>query len=147
MKKIAIIISFVFYTLAAFAAPQQEVAKAGQTWAIDLSSRNPEKIASLYDKNALLYATFSNKIDTHQGIVKYFKNLMQKKDLRVRFTEQHIRVYHNAAINSGLYVFSYRENGKTIEVPARFTFVYSLEPTGWKIVDHHSSLEPEKEQK
>lgn len=146
MKKIAIIMIFVFYTLSVFAAPntQQEIAKAGQTWAIDLSSGNPEKIASLYDKNALLYATFNNKLDSHQGIIKYFKNLMQKKDLRVRFTEQHIRVYHDAAINSGFYVFSFQENGKTIAVPARYTFVYSLEPSGWKIIDHHSSVMPEK---
>lgn len=121
----------------------KEIQQAGSDWAQAIASRNPEKITALYDKNALLYATFSNLIDTQAGILEYFKNLTKKKDLKVTFTKQTIRLFNDAAINSGLYVFSFTENGKTVEVPGRYTFVYAETKSGWKIIDHHSSVSPE----
>lgn len=147
MKKYFLLMAL-FFNVSVFAASQpavnHKIQQVGQQWAIALSSENPEKIAALYDRHAFLYATFANEINTHQGIVDYFKNLMRNKDLKVRFDQQNIRVYGRAALNSGLYTFSYQKNGKTISVPARYTFVYVLEPKGWMIVDHHSSVLPKK---
>ncbi len=148
MKKYLLAIFLVFYALTAVAANKhtsEEIDKVSNQWAMALSSGDPEKVASLYDKNALLYATFKNKIDNHHELVDYFKNLMKHPNLRVQFQKIYIRVFWETAVNSGLYTFSYNEKGKVITVPARYTFVYVLEPEGWMILDHHSSVLPDKE--
>jgi len=129
---------------AAFAGEGDAVLAAGQEWAAALASRDAAKIVALYDPEAILYATFTTRIGTQDGLLKYFTGLTKKADLKVRFTQQNIRVFdRDTALNSGLYVFSFTENGKTVKVPARYTFVYVKEHGAWKIIDHHSSVFPE----
>jgi len=43
---------------------------------------------------------------------------------------------------SGLYTFSFEEDGKMVSIPARFSFVYEKENGKWLIVEHHSSKVP-----
>lgn len=147
MKKILLTVFFIFYSLSAIAAttPPFPVDKASAQWATALSSNDPQKVTALYDDKAFLYATFANKINTRDGLIDYFKKIMQHPNLKVQFDQQNLRVYNNeTAINSGLYTFSYTDGNKTVSVPARYTFVYSLEPQGWLIVDHHSSILPDQ---
>lgn len=148
MKKTFLFLILFFYSLVATAGTdadsKKNIEEAVQAWTTSLSSGDPAKIVALYDENAFLYATFQNQLSSHQKITDYFKMLMEHKDLKVKFTDQNIRVYYGAAVNSGKYVFSYVDDGKTVEVPARFTFVYAKEPSGWKIIDHHSSVLPEE---
>jgi len=120
------------------------ILKASNQWAQAIDSRDPHKIAALYAKDAILYATFTDYIDTQSGILKYFVNLTKNQDLKVTFTKQNIRLFGKVAIDSGMYIFSYTADGKKVEVPARFTFVYQETPKGWMIIDHHSSETPEK---
>lgn len=140
--------SLLFFILILFCATAiaatESVQQATQRWGNALASGNPKQIASLYDKNAYLYATFTNRLHGPDQITGYFTNLMKKKDLQVKFTEEHVRVFKDAAVNSGLYVFSFDDNGKIVKVPARYTFVFEKEPKGWVIVDHHSSILPEQ---
>jgi uncharacterized protein (TIGR02246 family) len=112
-------------------------------WKRELNAHDPEKIAALYDEHFLLYATFQSKIDHYDALLQYFIRLAQKPELKVIFNEQNIRVFGATAVNSGLYTFSYQEEGKLKEIQARFTFVYVLTPAGWRIVEHHSSVLPE----
>lgn len=119
------------------------VKRASVQWAKSLNAHDPIKVVAMYDEPFILYATFKSKIDTHEDLLKYFKALVEKKDLKVVFNEQNIRVHGPAAIDSGLYTFSYNDNGTIKEIPARFTFVYALTPNGWRIVDHHSSVLPD----
>jgi uncharacterized protein (TIGR02246 family) len=120
------------------------VKRLSEEWAKRLNAHQPVKISALYGDSFILYATFSNKIDTREALHHYFVTLMKKKDLKVVFNEQNIRVHGAGAVDSGLYTFSFTdEKGKKVEVPARYTFVYELSPEGWKIVDHHSSVLPE----
>lgn len=142
-KKFLIGIICFFFVITAFAS-KSSVLQASQQWANALSSRNPSKILALYDNEAILYATFQNMLNKQTKIANYFKALMKKKGLSVKFNNQNIRLYGNdVAINSGLYTFSYLRNGKRVKVPARYTFVYYKTPSGWKIIDHHSSVLPE----
>lgn len=146
MKKYFLAIPLLFYVLVSFAKTEetqiQIINKVTQQWAQALSARDPEKIADLYDEEAILYATFDNKIEDRKDIIAYFKNLMKNPGLNVTFQEQHIRVFWETAVNSGFYTFNYQANGKNVSVPARYTFVYILGPKGWLILDHHSSVFP-----
>lgn len=134
----------IFISSFVFATTRESIQKLGSDWAQAIAARDASKITALYDNDAILYATFSNILDSRSAILQYFKKLTQHKDLKVTFTKQTIRLYGDAAINSGLYVFSYHENGKKITIPGRYTFVYHTTPTGWTIIDHHSSVMPEK---
>jgi len=148
LKKYLLAFILTVFSLTAFAsapttANNEEIQKTMQSWADALSSGDPQKIVNLYDKNAFLYATFKNVLDTPEEKLAYFKGLMQHPNLKVTFKTKNIRTYHQIAISSGLYNFSYDNQGKKRTVPARYTFVYSHEPTGWLIVEHHSSVLPE----
>jgi hypothetical protein len=67
-----------------------------------------------------------------------------REGLNVRFDEQNIRILDtNTASNSGLYTFSFVQDGKIVEVPARYTFLYEKQDDQWLILEHHSSLRPE----
>ncbi len=144
MKKYLWTIFLVFFAFAAQAATDStlEIKNLGQQWATALASGNPEKIAMLYDPEAFVYATYHTKIATRPELIAYFKKLMKLPDLKVTFNQQNVRVFWGTAINSGLYTFSYKENNKTVNVPARYTFVYILSPAGWVITEHHSSVLP-----
>lgn len=146
MKRINIALILFLYTSLSFASTSQEqsVMQAGQLWANAVNSHNVQKITALYDRNAFLYATFQNMINDQQSMYNYFTKLASHRNLKVHFVEEHVRLYGDTAINSGLYDFSYDENGKHIDVPARYTLVYTLTPKGWMIVDHHSSVLPEQ---
>lgn len=121
---------------------EAEVAKAGQTWQQAIVSRNAEKIAALYSSDAYLYPTFDNMIDDHAALLEYFQKITLNNDLKVVFNKQHIQVYGNIAINSGLYTFSYKQDGKVVIVPARYTFVYLHQGNAWLIIESHSSILP-----
>ena len=145
MKKLLVAFLIIFNVsifAADFSPAQKRVWHAGQEWAQALAARNPVKITALYDKEAYLYATFQNMFDNREEILQYFNGLMKKPNLKVTFNRESIRVYGETAINSGLYTFSYTNNGKLVKVPARYTFVYTETPHGWLIVDHHSSILP-----
>ena len=146
MKRIFITLVLFLYSSLSFALSSQEqsVMQAGEAWANAINSHNVQQITALYDPHAFLYATFQNLISDQQGMNKYFKKLVSHQNLKVKFIKEHIRLYGETAINSGLYDFSYDENSKPIDVLARYTFVYTLTPKGWLIVDHHSSILPDQ---
>ena len=78
-------------------------------------------------------------------------NVTQSID-QVTFETFQTRIFaSNTAITSGTYTFHYSSNGTMVGVPARYTFVYLRGVAGeakneWKIIDHHSSVDPEKHQ-
>ncbi|NJK57391.1 MAG: SgcJ/EcaC family oxidoreductase [Pleurocapsa sp. SU_5_0] len=125
----------------------QNVQALGKDWGTALASRNVNQITALYAQEAVLLATFNDELDTPDEIKNYFIGLTQKPDLKVVFNTENVQVLDdNTVTNSGLYTFSYTENGKTVEVPARYTFLYEKKDDRWMIVKHHSSVRPEQAQ-
>jgi uncharacterized protein (TIGR02246 family) len=123
----------------------QEIEQLGQQWATALASRDVSQITALYDPEAVLLATFTSELDAPEEIQTYFSELLQKPDLQVAFDTQNLRILdENSATNSGLYTFSFTEAGETVQVPARYTFVYEKRGDRWVIIEHHSSIRPEE---
>ncbi len=121
----------------------QQVEQALQTWLQAIGTGTPDAVMKLYADNAVLLPTLSPVIRTTvQARKDYFDEFTAKKNLKGVLDEQHIQLFGDTAINSGLYTFTYTENGQTLTVPARFTFVYRQTPQGWIIVEHHSSKLP-----
>ena len=115
-----------------------------EKWVDTIKSGDPKQVTDLYDEDAILLGTFSNKERVgHELILEYFENLL-KSPVEVEIvSEHHVQQSIGAsdfhvARNTGLYNFV--TGGKTIN--ARFTFVYDFD-NGYKIVSHHSSVMPE----
>jgi uncharacterized protein (TIGR02246 family) len=128
----------------AWSAPQEEVAAATGKWAQAFGTDDPETLVPLYAEDAVLWGTLSPTIRRDRAALRdYFTAAFKLlPGLKVSFGEQLIRVYGNAAVNSGYYTFTYTKDGEAKTLPARYSFTYVKAGDAWMIVDHHSSALP-----
>ena len=109
-------------------------------WNDALQTGNSKNVAALYEANAILLPTVSNKVrHNHEEIEDYFVHFLAKGP-QGKIDETNVRVFSDIAINSGIYTFSFKDQSS---VQARFTFVYRWNGQRWMIVEHHSSVLPE----
>jgi uncharacterized protein (TIGR02246 family) len=122
---------------------KDQVAAATAAWRAAYDSRDPARIAAMYDSDAVLWGTTAKTVaPSPAAIAEYFKDAGKQPNARVAFGEQHIRVYGDVAVNTGYYTFSNVRDGKEVSVPARFTMAFRNRDGKWLIVDHHSSRVP-----
>jgi uncharacterized protein (TIGR02246 family) len=122
---------------------KDQIAAATAAWVAAYNSRDPVRIAALYDPEAVFWGTTSKTIrPTPPAIAEYFKDAPKSPDSRVSLGEQHIRVYGDVAVNTGYYTFTFVRGGKPVTSAARYTFVYRNRDGKWMIIDHHSSRVP-----
>jgi len=123
---------------------KEDVAAATAKWAELFSDDNPDAILALYDKEGVLWGTLSPvRRDDPAALRDYFqKAFVALPGHKVSFGNQLIRVYGDAAVNTGYYTFSYVKDGETKSFPARYSFTYVKKGNNWMIVDHHSSAMP-----
>jgi uncharacterized protein (TIGR02246 family) len=123
---------------------KKEVQDAFATWRTTLSGGKAEPIVALYAEDAVLLATLHNQpINNQKDRTEYFKGLTAKKDLKVKLDKEMVRVLDDAtAAVSGTYTFSFEDAGKTVTVPARYSYVFEKIGGKWLIVEHHSSKFP-----
>ena len=128
----------------ASAGPKEDVADATARWARTLAEDNPDTILPLYAEDAVLWGTLSPTVRADQAALRdYFvRAFAALPGLKVTFGEQLIRVYGNAAVNTGYYTFSFVRDGETKTLPARYSFTYVKSGNTWLVVDHHSSAMP-----
>ena len=148
MKKIVLTLMMVTAMMAqnvAYAGEKEEVDAAFTQWRDALASGKAENVVKLYDNDAILLATLAAKPITNQKArTQYFTTLTAKPKVIATVDEKHIKLLdEDDAVISGLYTFSFEENGKTIKIPARYSFVYEKTNGAWMIVEHHSSKVPE----
>lgn len=123
---------------------KQAVTQAFNQWCSYLSNNKLKNLVQLYEPSAILLPTLAdNMIKNQQDRWVYFTTLMQNPNLKVAIDESHVRIVSDVAINSGLYTFSFDKDGNRVEIPSRFTFIYKKKPTGWMIIEHHSSQIPQ----
>ena len=121
-----------------------EADKILSEWGECINTHDLVRILSLYEKEAVLWGTFSKILrDNHELIKAYFVDLFSRDNLAVKFKSSKNRVYANTYIYSGSYDLSYMEQ-ELIVLPARYTFVIrKFDDNDFKIVEHHSSLVPD----
>ena len=129
----------------AFAGAKEDVAAASMKWAAALGEDDPDKVLTFYATDAVLWGTLSPTVrSTPAAVREYFVNAFKAlPGLKVAFGEQLIRVYGDAAINTGYYTFSFVNDGESKTFPARYSFTYVKRGKNWMIVDHHSSAIPQ----
>ena len=128
------------------AAPKIPDVKAALTeWVEAIETGDVEKVVSLYDRDSTMLSAFAiDPITTHEGLRQYYKKVVNEPDISIDVTAQDVRIFDNVAVNTGLYTFHWVQDGETMDVPARFSFVYVLKNGKWSIISHHSSRVPGK---
>ena len=111
-----------------------------EDWNSALQTGDPKQVVALYDTNAILLPTISNKVrHNHEELKDYFVNFLAKGPVG-KIDESNVRTFGDVAINSGVYTFTFKDGAS---VQARFTYVYRWNGQKWLIVEHHSSQMPE----
>ena len=119
------------------------IAAATTAWRVAYDSRDPARITSMYDSDAVLWGTTAKTVAASPAaIADYFKDAPKRPNARVTFGEQHNRMYGDIGVSSGLYTFSDVRDGQTVPRPARYTMVFRNRGGAWHIVAHHSSVVP-----
>lgn len=127
-------------------AADREVAALFDQWNTALQSGDVSKVVGLYSKDAVLQPTVSNHVRASAAeISDYFDHFMAFKPVgHINYREIR-RLGPTTALDSGVYTFRLTdEKGKTQDVQARYTFLYTRVDGQWKILNHHSSAMPEK---
>ena len=120
------------------------VSNAVQAWASAFNTCDADRIAALYDREAVLWGTVATTlIASPAGVHQYFARACSSKPPpSVSIGNQNIRVYGDTANSSGTYAFSFGPEDKRRTIQARFSFTFRLSDGRWLIVDHHSSMLP-----
>ncbi|MEU6194330.1 SgcJ/EcaC family oxidoreductase [Streptomyces sp. NPDC047061] len=125
---------------------KKQIAALFDRWNAALRTGDPEKVAGLYAKDAVLLPTVSNKIRTnHAEIVDYFEHFLQNKPVGEKKRTIVNVLDANSAIDTGVYQFTLTDpaTGAQRVVEARYTYEYEKRGGKWLIVNHHSSAMPE----
>lgn len=105
-------------------------------WMQTLCEGSVDQVLALYTPGAVLLPTYDDRIlRGHRQLRSYFEAFTQRPGLCGRIDE----VVEQGPVHSGIYTFRWRENGRRMQVVARFTFVFT--PSG-QICTHHSSVLP-----
>lgn len=122
-----------------------EVARTNfKRWADALQTKDPEEVAKLYQIDATFLPTMSGGlVTTPEGVRNYFAHFLER-DPDGSIVEDAVQDLGSGYLHSGLYNFEVGpENDRQI-IGARFTYLWQLDDEGkWKIVHHHSSVNPE----
>ncbi|WP_328872836.1 SgcJ/EcaC family oxidoreductase [Streptomyces sp. NBC_00287] len=127
-------------------ASKKQIAALFDGWNDALQTGDPEKVADLYAKDAVLLPTVSNKVRTDRaGIVDYFEHFLANKPVGTKVQTIVNVLDGNSAIDTGVYRFALTDHdtGEKRTVTARYTYEYEKRDGEWKIVNHHSSAMPE----
>ena len=118
---LALCIVLLSFGSSALVEPKAEVAAATLAWGQALGGDDPEKVLTLYSDDAVLWGTLSPIVRSDRAALRdYFVTAFKVlPGLKVVFGDQLIRVYGNAAVNTGYYTFSYVKDGESKSLPAR----------------------------
>lgn len=119
---------------------EEQVEGFFERWNGALGSGEPSQVAQLYAQGALLLPTLSAELrETPQAIRDYFASFLSRHPSGT-VTHRRIQLGCNEAVDAGTYRFELHEPEASVE--ARYTFVYGPEDGEWRILHHHSSLQP-----
>ncbi|MFD5257527.1 SgcJ/EcaC family oxidoreductase [Streptomyces bobili] len=125
---------------------KKQIASLFDAWNAALGTGDPDKVADLYARNAVLLPTVSNEVRTDRaGIVDYFEHFLANKPVGKKVQTIITVLDDDSAIDTGVYEFTLTDHdtGEKRLVEARYTYEYEKRGGTWKIVNHHSSAMPE----
>jgi uncharacterized protein (TIGR02246 family) len=127
----------------ALADDRGDVEAATQRWISAFNRKSTDDIVALYAPDAVFHGTSSALLrDTPALVRDYFNGLSNLGTSTMATAEHRVQLLGDMAISSGFYIRTASDANKTVQTPARFTFVYARRGGQWLIVAHHSSALP-----
>ena len=114
-------------------------------WMQAINGADVEALLALYDANAVLIPTFSNRLLAKTGSIReYFEKLASREDLSIALHEKtlHIQlIKDDVYAMHGIYCWRFAIDGELLSFEARFSYVLNLGLPN-PIIQHHSSQIP-----
>jgi uncharacterized protein (TIGR02246 family) len=149
MKFLSVSFMILLFVSPAAAGPREEAFSVIEQFEKAFDAADPPSIVKLFAPDAVFIGTLMQG-PTHdpEAILKYFQagmatNLPRK--ITIENTDV-LQLSETAVLFSGQDVFSQTKEGQVVETPARFTFLITKGPDGWRIAHFHSSMRPPKPQ-
>ena len=145
MKKLVVaILSIAVMHQTAIAGPKEDAFQVIEQFKRAFDASDVEGVVKLYAPDAIFLGTVSPKvITTTAEIDQYFQALRQFTPRSIVIEEHSaVVISENAVLFAGFDTFSQTREGKTVEAPARFTFLIMKGDQGWRIRHFHSSTRP-----
>ena len=150
MKRIAATLILLLFATTAIAEEKVKSAIELQTeaaygeWVKAVEAKDLKAVDALYAENVEMM-TSSNKglIKTKEDRDAMFQKLFKTKDLRVMNKRKVFDLYNDTTpIMSGICTFTYMQDGKSMRMPARFSFIYEKNKEGKLLISkqHFSSM-------
>lgn len=116
-----------------------------EQWMQSVNNGNVENLLSLYDKDAVLIPTFSNRLlNTPDKLKNYFEKLGSREELSIALHEKTLiiqNLQNSISILSGIYNWRFGVDGELLNFEARFSYIIDLSKPN-PILHHHSSQIP-----
>lgn len=116
-----------------------------KVWLSRVNAGDIEGLLALYDEQAILIPTFSNRLlNGPQKRREYFENLIHREDLSIALHEKTLAVQAlGASLHSlcGIYCWRFAVEGELLSFEARFSFLVDLARPN-PILHHHTSQIP-----
>jgi len=116
-----------------------------EQWTQGVNNADVENLLSLYDPNAVLIPTFSNRIlNTPEKLRDYFERLGSRPELSIALHEKTLIVQelqNQLFALGGIYNWRFAVDGEILNFEARFSYVMNLSKSQ-PILHHHSSQIP-----
>lgn len=118
--------------------------KAAKDFEISDVAPDVPGVVALFAPDAVFLGTVSPKLATNTAeIDAYFQGIKVDTPRSVALGEYATLVLSDSAVVfAGMDTFSSTREGRTTERPARFTFVVTKGPSGWRVSHFHSSWLP-----
>lgn len=114
-------------------------------WINGINTADIEKLLNLYNENAILIPTFSNrKLDTKEKIKEYFEKVGSKEKLSIELHDNTVltqKLGNEVYSLSGMYKWRFAIDGELFNFEARFSYIFDLSKKS-PILHHHSSQIP-----
>lgn len=114
-------------------------------WMKAVNDGDIEALVALYDKNAVLIPTFSNRIiNTPEKLRQYFEKLGSREELSIALHEKTLIVqplYDELYSMCGIYCWRFAVDSELLSFEARFSYILDLKLQS-PIIHHHSSQIP-----
>jgi uncharacterized protein (TIGR02246 family) len=130
--------------ICAIAGPREDAFQVIEQFRNAFDASDVQGVVNLFAPDAVFLGTVSPKLATKtEEINAYFQAIKTDMPRKVVFGEYSTIVLSNTAVVfAGMDKFSSTKDGKTIELPARFTLVVTKDDQGWRISHFHSSARP-----
>lgn len=116
-----------------------------EKWMQEVNGSDVDSLLALYDSQAVLIPTFSNRIlNTPDKLRDYFEKLGAREDLSIALHERTViaqNLLDEVYSVSGIYNWRFAIDGELLNFEARFSYAMDLSKPA-PIMHHHSSQIP-----